>query len=218
MKICVFGDSICFGQGVSLAYSWICRLAGAAYEYGQQKGASCNIENYSINGNTTRMALERMPYDIQSKRPEILIVQFGMNDCNYWLTDAGVPRVSPKAFAANLEEIIDRARVFGARRVLLNTNHPSGLDHNVIPNTSITYQQSNAAYNEVIRQVAGAAGDDVTLVDMEKRILEHASEGKHSVRDYLLDDMIHLSLLGHDVYYSYYQPILLHAIDEVINA
>lgn len=218
IKICFFGDSICFGQGISLAYSWVCRLAQDAYAYGEQRGVLIPVENYSVNGNTTRMALERMPYDIQSKRPEILIIQFGMNDSNYWLTDEGVPRVSAKAFAANLEEIITRARVFGAKKIMLNTNHPSGKDSEIMPYTEITYQQSNAQYNEIVRCVASARKDDVELVDMEAVMLAHAQQYGKVLRDYLLDDLIHLNQLGHAVYYESYKPHIMRAIDGVLQS
>ena len=216
IKICFFGDSICFGQGMSLARSWVCRIAQYVYELGMERGILISAENYSINGNTTRMALERMPYDIQSKRPEILIIQFGMNDSNYWLTDEGVPRVSEKAFAANLEEMIARARVFGTKRILLNTNHPSGKDDVVMPYTSITYQQSNARYNEIIRSVAAGQGEDVTLVDMEAAVLAHAKQFGKTQKEYLLDDLIHLDILGHDVYYEHFLPYMMRAIDAVL--
>ena len=42
------------------------------------------------------------PYDVQSHEVDVLVVGFGMNDCNYWMTDKGVPRVSQNAFRANL--------------------------------------------------------------------------------------------------------------------
>lgn len=65
------------------------------------------------------MALERMPFDVQTHKVDILVITFGMNDCNYWKTDQGLPRVSPDAFEANMKEIIMRGFRFGSRTVII---------------------------------------------------------------------------------------------------
>jgi acyl-CoA thioesterase I len=83
-------------------------------QLGAEHGVETMVANPSINRNTTRMALERMAYDVQTQDPHVVLVQFAMNDCNYWETDRGLPRVSPAAFKAKLHEIILRARTFGA--------------------------------------------------------------------------------------------------------
>ena len=112
-----------------------------------------------------------MPYEVQSHGVDILLVQFGMNDCNYWQSDHGLPRVSRASFRANLEEIVERAFRFGARRVLLNTNHPTGRDRERLPFADITYQDSNAEYNRLIRAV-GTSGDECILFTDIERIFE----------------------------------------------
>lgn len=101
------------------------------------------MQNPSINGNTTRMALERMPYDIQSRNVDILVVGFGMNDCNYWETDRGLPRVSPQAFKANMNEIVKRAYASGIKKVVLHTNHTSPVDKQMC-GQNFSYRESNA--------------------------------------------------------------------------
>jgi lysophospholipase L1-like esterase len=93
-------DSICFGQGVSPHLTGVVRLS-AALNARYQHALDIIIQNPSVNGNTTRLALERMPYDIQSHTPHVLFVQCGMNDCNVWQTDKGHPRVSKAAFGAH---------------------------------------------------------------------------------------------------------------------
>jgi lysophospholipase L1-like esterase len=104
-----------------------------------ETGIELWVVNASVNGNTRRQALERMPYEVQSHPLDVLLVQFGMNDCNYWRTYHGLPRVSQAAFRANLAEIIERAFRFGAQRVLLNTNHPTGGDQQALAFTEVTY-------------------------------------------------------------------------------
>ena len=75
-----------------------------------------------------------------------MTLQFGLNDCNCWETDRGLPRVSEEAFRANLIEMIERARLFGARSIVLSTNHRT-LRHDTLPNGEC-YEDANARYSE----------------------------------------------------------------------
>jgi lysophospholipase L1-like esterase len=161
------------------------------------------VQNPSINGNTTRMALDRMAFDVQAHRPDVLIVQFGLNDCNVWESDQGLQRVSPRAFVANLAEIIARARNFGAKEVILGTNHPTTRVRNTMPKCDCTYEDSNRQYNELIRNVAMTHG--TRLVDVERAFRTLTSDN-NSLSDFLLGDELHLSERGHDVYLSAYGP------------
>jgi lysophospholipase L1-like esterase len=163
------------------------------------------LVNSSVNGNTTRLALERMPYDLQSHSPNVVIVQFGMNDCNYWVSDKGVPRVSPKSFEANIHEIIDRCYVFGASQVFLNSNHPTTRDFEKMPHTNVSYEESNKQYNGILRKVAKDRSD-IIFNDLEQVFTECLEKEKVKLEDCLLPDKLHLSVKGHDLYYDYICP------------
>lgn len=151
MNVFFFGDSLCVGQFISPQKIWVTRIAKKLEELpGSDK---IIVTNASINGNTTRMALERMAYDVQSHGVDVILIQFGANDCNYWQTDSGYPRVSKIGLKANLIEIIDRSRIFGAKEILLNTNNPTPRISLFEP-ASISYQQSSEEFNRIIREVA----------------------------------------------------------------
>jgi lysophospholipase L1-like esterase len=209
-----FGDSICFGQGVSVCHGWVTRIATACHEAAEQLGISAPVFNPSINGDTTRMALERMPHAIQGNTPfDVLVVQFGMNDCNYWLTDKGLPRVSPRAFMANLHEILDRGKHFGASRLFLHTNHPT-TRHDPWPLAGMPYEASNRQYNDLIRQVASER-PDVVLTDIWAEIDSRLKERGQQVADIVLADGLHLSHLGHDLYFEIVSPRILAALQNL---
>lgn len=214
MNIYFFGDSISFGQGVSVDLTWVNQIAQKLHEqFGENE---ITVINTSINGNTTRMALERMPYDVQSHEVDVLVLGFGMNDCNYWVTDQGVPRVSQNAFRANLQEIIDRAFHFGSRQVVVRTNHPSPRKDYMI-NTTITYGESNRIYNEIIREVAGD-NPQVVFVDMEKEFEKRECTGGDYEKGALtLPDGVHLSRLGHEVYFACMYPVLSAIVDNMVK-
>lgn len=199
MKIIFFGDSICTGQYISIHKGWITCIS--------QKLEDCAVVlNSSINGRTTRQALEDMPYHIQEQKPDILIVQFGMNDCNYWQSDGGIPRVSPAAFEANINEIINRAYVSGIKKVFLNTNHPSGLTKNKIPGTTITYEDSNRAYNSIIRKVA--KNNFVIFNDIEQKFLKYKI-------NLVLPDLLHPNEQGHKLYFNVIYPSIKREIKNI---
>lgn len=204
-SIFFFGDSICFGQGVSIHRGWVTRICSRLEQIGQNLDREFLLVNSSVNGNTTRLALERMPYDVQSHSPNIVIVQFGMNDCNYWVSDRGAPRVSPKSFEANIHEIIDRCYIFGASQVFLNSNHPTTKNYEKMAHTKVSYEESNKYYNSILRNVARDR-NDVIFNDMESVFNEHVQNEKVELSEYLLPDKLHLSVKGHDLYYNYICP------------
>lgn len=207
VSVMFFGDSICYGQFVSPHATWVTQVSRSLSE---RFGERIWVSNCGISGNTTRMALERMPSYFQSHNIDIVLVQFGINDCNLWRTDKGLPRVSRKAFHANLEEIIDRARRFGARHVLLTTNHPTTkmieLDGETIP-----HQRGNSEYNEVIRQVARDR-NDVVLIDIDELF-----SAQPETQELLLPDGVHLSLRGHNLYYSAVYPDIERAVESTLQ-
>ena len=205
-KVYFFGDSIAFGQGVSICDTWVVKTA----QFLKTLDNGIIVNNLSINGNTTRMALERMAYDIQGKDIYMLIIEFGMNDCNYWVTDCGVPRVSEISFKSNLIEIIERAFIFNPNKLVLLTNHVSGRE-DILCNSKITYQENNKHYNEIIREVVEeSVSENVFLIDIEKYFIDYSNIEKNpqlrkQKRDnLLLEDGIHLSRLGHDKYYEFF--------------
>lgn len=216
VRVTFFGDSICVGQGVSIYRGWVTRLAEELDTH-RSVSAKLVVTNASVNGRTTRQALEDMPYHVQSQGVDMIVVQFGLNDCNYWLTDKGNPRVSLEAFKANLREIINRSRTFGAKKILLNTNHPTLRGSDIIPNTTITFEQSNRAYNASIRDLAAELRDIVLFQDMELYFEELIAKGI-ALKSLLLDDGLHLSEDGHDAYLRFIGPKAKTALESLVNS
>jgi acyl-CoA thioesterase I len=207
IKVTFFGDSTCVGQGVSLYKGWVTRVAAELHMVSKEIGRPIIVANSSINGRTTRQALEDMPYHIQSQGIDIIIIQFGLNDCNYWESDRGLPRVSKSAFIANLNEIIDRGLTFGAYKVLVNTNHPTSRSTNIIPYTNISYEDSNSEYNEAIREVCKSRSKDVLFQDVGAHFRRLIANGE-KIEDLLLDDGLHLSERGHENYFNILYPAI----------
>ncbi len=215
IKAFFFGDSICFGQMSSPHHGWVTRLAQLLEECGAAQGAEVTLQNPSVSGNTTRQALERMAYDVQQYGVDMLLIQFGMNDCNYWQTDRGNPRVSKKAFEANLEEMIARGRSFGAREIIMPTNHTTTRTTERMQHTALTYEESNREYNAIIRKVA--ASQKVELVDMEAIFTQHVAGSRARAQELLHEDGLHLSVKGHDLYYKTLRPVVESALGRLLD-
>lgn len=216
IKIYLFGDSICFGQLISPQHTWGVRLA-SKIELAFQSIPVC-VQNPSVNGNTTRQALERMAYDITAHQPDVVLIQFGMNDCNYWQTDNGLSRVSEQSFCANLREMIQRARNAGCKTLFMATNHPS-LKGKLSEDSALDYDLNNRRYNQLIREVAigeSDAGREVNLVDNEAYWTAHLQDNPQTTLDsLLLPDGIHLSAAGHDLYLQTSGAQIVRALQKV---
>jgi acyl-CoA thioesterase-1 len=215
LKFYLFGDSICFGQLVSPHLTWISGLSMRLTSLAKNTSGIL-IQNASINGNTTRLALERMSYDVTSHLPDILLIQFGMNDCNYWKTDFGVPRVSHRSFESNLYEITSRAVACGVRKIFIATNHPSlRVDSADQPN--ISHSKSSREYNNIIRNVSRELQEtfsDVVLIDNETYWIKKLSSNSNlTLEQCLLPDGIHLSEAGHRLYDDYASTLICKSLN-----
>ena len=188
VNIVFFGDSVCFGQFISLHQCWVTLVAQKLAEK-----YDVIVTNSSVNGSTTRQALERMSYDLSKLNMDIFVIQYGLNDCNYWETDKGLPRVSPQSFSTNLHEIIGRATAFGAKKVPWTDK--------------ISYPRSNEQYNQIIRVVAQHSLH-ASLID-----IEHHFAGQGST--YLLPDLMQLNTKGHQSYFKFIYPIIEKAVKEL---
>lgn len=180
MKIVLFGDSITEGG----ANAWADQVA-------RRLGDGHDVINKGIGGNNTRDALARIDEDVVALRPDVVAVEFGINDA--WQTDSGI---FAEEFEENYGEIVSRLMAGGVGRVLLVVNHECVSDEQV--SEGMTLFQRNRRNNEIIRRVATREG--LEIVDLEALFV---GEGL------LTEDGVHLSDAG-EVRYA---EILLGALE-----
>lgn len=205
------GDSITFGQYVDPNLRW----TGLVYQRLDALYRRTPIQilslNRGISGETTRQGLERFPADVQQHRPDVMTLQFGLNDCNCWLTDGGLPRVSLPAYEANLTEMIERARAFGARHIILANNHRT-LRYKPQLSGEV-YEDANARYSEAARKVALKTG--VAFCDIRAAFADYDDA---ELDEMLLPypDHLHLSVKGNTRYADVIFPYVSQAIESTI--
>ncbi len=214
IRICYFGDSITHGlghdhQGVEITKRWSATVDDALKGH-EQRGVFIYSLNLGENGNTTRNGLERLP-DLYAFRPDLVTVQFGMNDCNYWLSDGGLPRVNPVSFKHNLKEMVEKLFAAGVSRVLLSTNHLIPVEKRMLNGKD--YNENNRYYNSLIREVAQEAG--VSLCDIES-LLSDSKWNKALILDEI-GKWIHLSELGNRVYGERILPHIERELLEILG-
>lgn len=211
IRLVYMGDSITFGQYIDPKDRWSATIDGWLREL--RLPMEIETFNRGISGETTRQGLERFPADVQDTRPQVMTLQFGLNDCNCWDTDGGLPRVSERAFTANLVEMIERARRFGADEIVLSTNHRT-LKRVRLPSGEI-YDDRNARYSELTREVAAETG--VALCDVWSAFAPLSDE---ELEPLLLPfpDQLHLSPEGNALYAETIWPFVQAAVLEVADA
>jgi lysophospholipase L1-like esterase len=97
---------VCFGDSITRG-GYPQRLAARL--------GDVDVTNAGVNGNTTRMALRRLQKDVLEKRPDVVVIFFGTNDCRLAEPKVHVPL---DEYRANLQRMIDQVTGKGARVVL----------------------------------------------------------------------------------------------------
>lgn len=213
LTLVFMGDSITEGQYVDPSLRWTeLLMARIRADFARDGAGGFQLVNKGISGETTRQGLERFPRDVQAFRPAVMTLQFGLNDCNCWDTDEGLPRVSPLAYRANLMEMIERARRFGAKEIVLSTNHVTLRRRKLA--SGQTLEQRRVRYNEIVRDVARTT--DVVLCDVEAAFIDF--DDATLARMLLPEpDVLHLSEEGHRLYADYIYPYVDAAIRRTLG-
>jgi lysophospholipase L1-like esterase len=201
IKIVCMGDSITAGQYIEPPKKWTAHLKRRLDErFGR---GSCTVVSNGVSGETTRQGLERFAAAVQTEHPDIVVIQFGLNDCNCWQTDGGLPRVSLRAFEANLTEMVERSRRFGAREVILSTNHRTLRRGPMV--SGEVYEEANARYSQVVREVSAATGSK--LCDVHHAFVP-LTDRELSTLLLPAPDILHLSESGNSLYADTIYPLV----------
>jgi lysophospholipase L1-like esterase len=170
-------------------------------------GTSVTVYNAGVGGNTTYDALGRLNTDVRSHHPNLVIVQFGINDS--WVDsgvqgnpsrvaiDAAAQVGSPYAFrgnyTANLSSIVNTLKADGARVILMTPNPVQTTGTGAEP---VWQNNLLGDYAQVARNVA--ASKHVDLFDVWQMYANYAAVPGHSINDLLVDSE-HPNQLGHQM-------------------
>ncbi len=109
MLLVAFGDSITAGVYVNVEEAFPSLI---------KKSTSLEVVAAGVPGNNTDQGKQRLPNDVISYQPDLVLIEFGMND--HYLVDFGNYNISPVKFKENLEQMILKSREKGAKPFLIN--------------------------------------------------------------------------------------------------
>jgi lysophospholipase L1-like esterase len=154
VTIVAFGDSITAGYAVRRGFPtfWKEMLA--------QKYPGVRIEmiNSGVSGDTTMDGLARLVWAVLSYEPDLVTINFGINDCVFGL--------DLEEFEANLVEMIRRIRAGPASEILLLSSQPL---------ETPPYDRLVLDYYQAIERVAEQM--DVGFVDVYGAWMERVRQG-----------------------------------------
>ncbi|MFA6568434.1 MAG: GDSL-type esterase/lipase family protein [Victivallales bacterium] len=190
--IVVFGDSTTATRGKLEIYANLLARELPA------KGIPVEIINAGIGGNNTQMAAARFEKDVLEKNPDMVVIQFGINDSaiDVWKNPPETePRVSKGKYMQNLEKIIETLKSRKCGVILMTPNQlcwtqklketygKPPYDANDPDGFNITLRE----YAQAVRQLAEK--HKLPLVDIYTAYSAYGKVENQSINDLLLDGM-----------------------------
>lgn len=137
------------------------------------------VENAGVSGDRAAGALKRLKRDVLDRRPDRVLVMFGMNDVGrrlYAKDGDPDPEMAKRREAAlssyrkNLTELVRRLKAAGCRVVLLTPTPYDQYGELKIPNLKLCNSEGLSRCAEIVRNLAAAEG--VGLVELHRPLTE----------------------------------------------
>ncbi|HEX8524792.1 MAG TPA: SGNH/GDSL hydrolase family protein [Tepidisphaeraceae bacterium] len=186
LKLVAFGDSIAAGGEASTEFL---RFTNKYADYLQKRfpQSQITLENTATGGDTTVQGLQRLGEKVLSRKPDLVLLAFGMNDHN-------VPSVGGTPlpqFEANLREMIRQIRDKTRAEIILISPFP--------PNSNWMFSSHQmekyaAATEQLAREEKVAYAD---VYSAWTKLLKRKSE-----ESLLANNINHPNNFGHDVYFQ----------------
>jgi lysophospholipase L1-like esterase len=116
---------VAFGDSTTAPRKGVVVYADLLAERLPKQGVPVTVVNSGFGGYTTEMAGDKLKAAVLDKKPDVVVIQFGINDAavDVWKTPpADKPRVGKDKYEANLTAFVKAARAAGARPVLMTPN------------------------------------------------------------------------------------------------
>ncbi len=174
------------------------------------------VDNEGVGSNRTDLAIARLDSDVRAKNPDIVIIQYGINDSAHDAGPGTESRVALDAtemlthslpargnFEDNLTSIVQTLKADGADVILMTPNR--------ITDYSAVTEARLGLYADVVRQIA--ADESVALLDVWSLYTDYDAVGGQSYTDLLLDG-VHPNGDGHALLATALEPIVTSMIPE----
>ena len=187
-----FGDSTTAPRSGVTVYSTILNQELPYY------GLDATVINSGVPGNTSSDGMARFQSDVRSYNPDLVIVQFGINDSAWdvWKNPPATgPRVDLATYTANLINAVQTLKADGAQVILMTPNALRWTDTTLglygsspyDPNDPMGFNATITPYCQAVRDLAAA--ESVPLVDVYNMFVDYDAVSGQSMDDLLLDGM-----------------------------
>ena len=186
----------------------------------EKSGKAATIFNAGVGGNDTGQARARFEADVLAHAPDLVIIQFGLNDSCIDLWDGKEkPRVTQEAYASNLRYFVETLQARDCAAILMTANPMRWtaplLELYGKPPFDVKdpwgFNLTNREYAQSARAVAAEL--KVPLVDVYQGFLDYSAVPGQAAEDLLLDGM-HPNEKGHEMIAGW----LLPEIATIMNA
>ncbi len=199
--IVVFGDSTTAARGKLEIYANL--LASELPAMGIPTG----IINAGIGGNTTQNATSRFEKDVLEKNPDLVVIQFGINDSaiDVWeKPPASETRVSKDKYIKNLQNFVETLKTRKCSVILMTPNPiywTQALKNYYgkppyLPDDPDGFNVTLREYAQAVRQLAEK--QKIPLIDVYAAFSDYGKMKNQNVNDLLLDGM-HPNDKGHRI-------------------
>jgi len=199
--IVFFGDSVTYGYGVDpdtqSFYSRIRNIMNTGM-YGNVRTV-----NAGVSGDDTSEALARLAGDVTVHDPDIVVIAFGLNDCQN-------RTMTPEKFRDNITKMISS---MPAKTTVILATSNSFLDTG-----QPVYERLNESlepYMEEMRRIARER--KLRLIDVHSIWKEHLKQDRMHVEQYYVDPT-HPSAKGHGLIYEAYMNVLRKVLVQMRSA
>ncbi len=200
LTIVAFGDSTTAPrQGVEKVYPQRLEELLAA------RGYQAKVVNAGVGGNTTAAAVERYQNDVIAHRPDMVIIQFGLNDSAVDVSEGKqTPRLALHLYERNLNNLLRDLAWRSVRVILMTPNPMLWTDARKARYSGPPYDHDdrwganplNQHYAAAVRRIADA--HDVPLVDVYRFFETYDAVEGQSAED-LMSDGAHPNDRGHAI-------------------
>ena len=190
---------VCFGDSTTAERGSLNVYAQRLNKQQATSGRTIQTINAGIGGNNTDQAGKRLVNDVLMKNPDIVIVQFGINDAavDVWKTPpATQPRVSLENYKRNLHDMLTQIKATGAVPILMTPNPMAWTDKLRQLYGRSPYQPDDPdGFNCLLKEYSAACrelarSEKIHLIDIDNEFR------KHDINSLLLDGM-HPNDTGH---------------------
>ena len=215
LRIVAFGDSTTAPRK-SVEKVYADRLAEAL----GKEGMAVEVINAGVPGNTTEHARKRFERDVMAREPDVVILQFGINDSaiDVWKDPPATgPRVAKDRYQENLRHFVRALKARGVKVILMTPNplRWSAKTKRLYgrppydPEAPDGFEGILPTYRAAMRQIAKQ--EEVPLVDVFAAFEDYGKQKGRSLDDLLLDGM-HPNDEGHQIVAELLMPQITQSV------